>query len=61
MKIVLFGDSITDMGRDRSSDLGAFSYGHGYSNVIASQLLKSNPLRYEIYNHGISGDRSVDL
>ena len=22
MKIVLFGDSITDMGRDRSSDLG---------------------------------------
>lgn len=61
MKIVLFGDSITDMGRDRSSDFGAFSYGHGYSNVIASQLLKSNPLRYEIYNHGISGDRSVDL
>lgn len=61
MKIVLFGDSITDMGRDRSSDLGAFSYGHGYSNVVASQLLKSNPLRYEIYNHGISGDRSVDL
>ena len=61
MKIVLFGDSITDMGRDRSADLGAFSYGHGYSNVIASQLLKSNPLRYEIYNHGISGDRSVDL
>lgn len=61
MKIVLFGDSITDMGRDRSSDLGALSYGHGYSNVIASQLLKSNPLRYEIYNHGNSGDRSVDL
>ena len=24
-------------------------------------MLKSNPLRYEIYNHGISGDRSVDL
>lgn len=61
MKIVLFGDSITDMGRDMTSDLGAFSYGHGYSNIIASQLLKSNPLKYEIYNHGISGDRSVDL
>lgn len=61
MKIVLFGDSITDMGRDRTSDFSAFSYGHGYSNVIASQLLKSNPLKYEIYNHGISGDRTVDL
>ncbi len=61
MKIVLFGDSITDMGRDRTSDMGAFSFGHGYSNIIASQLLKSNPLRYEIYNRGISGDRIVDL
>ncbi len=61
MKIVLFGDSITDMGRDRTLDMGAFSFGHGYSNIIASQLLKSNPLRYEIYNRGISGDRIVDL
>lgn len=61
MKIVLFGDSITDMGRDRTSDMGAFSFGHGYSNIIASQLLKSNPLRYEMYNRGISGDRIVDL
>lgn len=61
MKIVLFDDSITDMGRDRTSDMGAFSFGHGYSNIIASQLLKSNPLRYEIYNRGISGDRIVDL
>ena len=61
MKIILFGDSITDMGRDRTSDMGAFSFGHGYSNIIASQLLKSNPLRYEIYNRGISGDRIVDL
>ena len=61
MKIVLFGDSITDMGRDRNSDLGAFSYGHGYSNAITSQLTKENPLKYEIYNRGVSGDRSVDL
>ena len=49
------------MGRDRTSDMGAFSFGHGYSNIIASQLLKSNPLRYEMYNRGISGDRIVDL
>lgn len=61
MKIVLFGDSITDMGRDRNSDLGAFSYGHGYSNAITSQLTKENPKKYEIYNRGVSGDRSVDL
>lgn len=61
MKIVLFGDSITDMGRDRSADLTAFSYGHGYSNSVTVQLTKSNPLKYEIYNHGVSGDRIVDL
>lgn len=61
MKIILFGDSITDMWRDRNTDLGAFSYGHGYSNAITSQLTKENPLKYEIYNRGVSGDRSVDL
>lgn len=61
MKIVLFGDSITDMGRDRDADLCASSYGYGYPNAIAFQLVKSNPIKYEIYNRGVSGDRIVDL
>ncbi|MGN1078024.1 MAG: SGNH/GDSL hydrolase family protein [Candidatus Gallimonas sp.] len=61
MKIVFFGDSITDMGRDRNSDFGAFSYGHGYPNVATAELTKNNPAGYEIYNRGISGDRVVDL
>lgn len=61
MKIVFFGDSITDMGRDRSCDLSAFSYGAGYPFLVTARLTKDEPGKYEIYNHGISGDRSVDL
>lgn len=40
MKIVFFGDSITDMGRDRSTDFGAGSYGYGYTNIITAELTK---------------------
>ncbi len=61
MKIVLFGDSVTDAGRDRAADFYPSSYGYGYPNAIATQLIKSNPLKYEIYNRGVSGNRSVDL
>ncbi|HCH74115.1 MAG TPA: hypothetical protein DEV87_02900 [Clostridiales bacterium] len=61
MKIVLFGDSVTDAGRDRAADFYPSSYGYGYPNAIATQLIKSNPLKYEIYNRGVSGDRIVDF
>ena len=61
MKIVFFGDSITDMGRDRSTDFGAGSYGYGYTNIITAELTKNNPVKYEVYNRGIAGDRIVDL
>lgn len=40
MKIVFFSDSITDMGRDRSTDFGAGSYGYGYTNIITAELTK---------------------
>ncbi len=60
-KIVFFGDSITDMGRDRNKDFSAFSYGVGYPNIIAAQLCGANPVEYEIYNRGVSGDNVAKL
>ena len=61
MKIVLFGDSITDAGRNRGIDFHGSSYGYGYANFIAGELLSQDPAGYEIYNRGISGNRIVDL
>lgn len=60
-KIVFFGDSITDMGRDRNEDFSAFSYGVGYPNLIAAQLCGTNPTEYKIYNRGVSGDTVAKL
>lgn len=61
MKIVFYGDSITDMGRSRDFDGRAFGYGVGYVNCIAGELLYKNPKDYEILDRGVSGDRIVDL
>ena len=61
MKIVFFGDSITDMGRNREGDKKAFGYGVGYPSFVAGTLLKDEPEKYEIFNRGIGGNRIVDL
>ncbi len=61
MKILFYGDSITDMGRSREMDGQAFGYGVGYVNSVASTLKYENPEKYEIINRGISGNRIVDL
>lgn len=61
MKIVFFGDSITDMSRVRNSDGKVESYGDSYVFFIAGKLLSENPQKYEIINRGISGNRVVDL
>ena len=61
MKILFYGDSITDMGRDRESEHPAFKMGVGYPNFIAGELHFNEPNRYEIVNRGISGNRIVDL
>ena len=61
MKILFYGDSITDMGRDRESEHPAFKMGIGYPNFIAGELHFNEPNRYEIVNRGISGNRIVDL
>lgn len=61
MKILFYGDSITDMGRNRDLLGQAFGYGVGYVNSVASTLKFENPQKYEIINRGISGNRIVDL
>ena len=61
MRIVMYGDSITDAGRSREVDNDIYCYGHGYVKNIVSQLIYENPEKYEIYNRGISGNRIVDL
>ncbi len=61
MKIVFFGDSITDMNRVHNSDGKVESYGGGYVFFVAGKLLSENPQKYEIINRGISGNRIVDL
>ena len=61
MKILMFGDSITDAHRERDCDGSVFSYGNGYVFNVAGELLSENPLGYEIINRGISGHRITDL
>ena len=63
MKIVFFGDSITDMGRRREYDGlsdSAFSFGVGYPAFVAGELMQT-PKRYEVVNRGIANDESVNL
>ena len=61
MKILFFGDSITDAGRARDQDGTSASLGFGYVRSLAGKLLLKDPVKYEIFNRGISGHRIVDL
>lgn len=65
MKIVFFGDSITDMGRDYNANEETFytgsTYGTGYPLFVASELYTENPEKYLVMNRGISGNRVVSL
>ena len=58
IKFVFQGDSITDAGRDRDN---IASFGVGYPNLVASELMCKYPGEYEFINEGVSGDRIVDL
>lgn len=61
-KIIFFGDSITDMGRNRDENADKiWKYGSGYPIFVASSLYRENPQKYEVLNRGIAGNRSVDL
>ena len=71
MKIIFFGDSITDAKRIRcSTESGRIpetysiepnTYGSGYVFLTAAQLFYEKPQYYQILNRGISGNRIVDL
>ncbi len=58
IKFVFQGDSITDANRDRDN---IASFGVGYPNLVASELMFRYPGEYEFINEGVSGDRIVDL
>lgn len=57
-KILFYGDSITDAGRDRNDLQGT---GVGYPLLVKSELGFLQPEQYIFYNKGISGNRIVDL
>ena len=59
LKIVFFGDSITDARRNRELDdpLKHTLYGSGFVFLVASQLFSEDPRGYEILNRGIAGNR----
>jgi lysophospholipase L1-like esterase len=59
MRIVFFGDSITDCDRDRNDDK---SLGNGYVKVLADKLRPIYPdMDIELINKGISGNEVCDL
>ena len=59
MRILFQGDSVTDCGRGRSNPT---KLGDGYAS-FAAQMIKSHfpDTNFEFFNHGISGDRTIDL
>lgn len=64
MRILFFGDSITDARRVRENQgdlVSPYGIGPGYVNSVSSELIFSNPNEYEVINTGISGNRVVDL
>ena len=59
MKIVFFGDSITDCGRDRTDPS---SLGNGYVKILADKLRPIYPdMDIELINQGVSGNEVSDL
>ena len=61
MRILFFGDSITDANRNRDANFSLGSYGLGFVRSVAGTLMCEAPDQYEVINRGISGNRVVDL
>ncbi len=61
MRILFFGDSVTDALRNRDTKTGINPLGSGYAYLVAADLLREDPLGYTVLNRGISGNRIVDL
>lgn len=61
MKIVFFGDSITDGAHQTEPVNPIYAYGMGFVFLVANELMNENPNDYEIINKGISANRVLDL
>ena len=61
MKVLFFGDSITDAGRDRETNFEDASYGNGYVKYVVENLLANGYKREDLLNRGCGGHRIVDL
>ncbi len=62
MRILLIGDSITDMQRNKQvEDFTVQAYGNGYPFFVEGELSAKAPGKYKVINRGISGNRIVDL
>ena len=61
MKILLYGDSITDASRIREEEYCPGAHGYGYARMITNELMGTDPYKYQVLNRGISGNRITDL
>lgn len=61
MKVLFYGDSITDAGRNYGMLYGEEAMGYGYVKYAAAGLRERGLAEEEIINRGISGNRIVDL
>ena len=64
MKVVFFGDSITDASRNREwqdKPNWVYAFGMGYVNAVVSELVSRGVDKYVAINSGIGGERVVDL
>ena len=58
MKILFYGDSITDMGRNRDEVAHpAFGYGVGYPNFVVGELAYNQPNVHQFINRGTEGNK----
>ncbi len=59
MKIIFFGDSITESGRDVGNP---YDLGNGYVRIAAGKLRLLYPeTQFEFLNRGVGGERTADL
>ena len=61
MKILFYGDSITDAGRNYGMLHGEEAMGYGYVKYVVAGLKERGFAEEDIINRGISGNRIVDL
>jgi lysophospholipase L1-like esterase len=61
MKVLFYGDSITDAGRNYTLLHGEEAMGRGYVKYAAAGLKERGFAEEDLINRGISGNRIVDL